>query len=799
MNTEIIPPDAPEANLGAAVDFLATIAGGGRIAVTSIVPDGPLASAIFDTVTQRAELGTWLGHYNGSANLYFSLNEPTPEATGRLKERDVAVIRGVAVDIDPNATEEAKPGGFERERARLRGVAKEWADPFFSFSTPTAIIDSGGGIQMLWLLREPQPNTDECRAAVKAQARALCRYLGSDAVHSIDHLFRVPFTENLPTAKKAARGRKRAPVRLLHLSATERMSLSTLATIAAPIAEPTQPAVEMDGFDYNAVIEAAEDPKCLPAHLASALESVRQSSRGLATALANPDRSNRDFALAAIVVEAGITDPTEIGQLAFSLSPDRLVEEDGRGRGEWYASRTVREALQRTKPRPTKLDWFTGSPAPARASQRLRVIKDVVDVSALPVREWVVQPRLPLGDVTQCVGEPGVSKSTFALRDALAIATGREDLLRGVSETGQPISAERLHRSGAALLYNAEDRADEIYRRLAAAMGHYGVQPGEILHEIVVWSGVDDGPLKIMERENDRTPLKRAQAADLLEEAIKEFGVVFVVLDPQMSLCRGGRENDNDDQDAVMQELSMMANRLGINITVVHHTSKQTRDAAGDMGAGRGAFATVAKVRSAYTLTNVTGKGSGEQAWGATPADRWIRLDYSKVSHDQKPTEPIVFRRVSAPVGNGRGVPAGQPNELFAGNPRARLLADGDYAPVLEMVDVRARERTAAAGASNANSSVAAIIGQMADDLLGSADQAPFKPLWQEFSAKLREAKLAKATTYNKIRDHVTDALEAGVAVQRGEQTVRIAAVKCGEGRTAQWQIVRSTGAGAFA
>lgn len=652
---------------------------------------------------------------------------------------------------------------------------------------------------MLWLLREPQPNTDECRAIVKAQAKALCHYLGSDAVQSVDHLFRIPFTENLPPAKKAAKGRKRAPVRLLHMSAAERTSLSILAMIAAPVPEPTQSAVELDGFDYDAVIEVAEDPKSLPAHLASTLEGVRQYSPGLAAALANPDRSNRDFALAAIMVEAGVTDPTEIGQLAFSLSPDRLIEEDGRGRGEWYASRTVREALQRTLRRPTELDFFTGSPAPARATQRLRIIKDVVDASVLPVREWVVQPRLPLGDVTQCVGEPGVSKSTFAIRDALAIATGREDLLRGVGETGQPISAERLHRSGSVLIYNAEDRDDEICRRVAAATRHYGIHPGEILHEIIIWSGVDNGPLKIMERESDRTPLKRARTADLLEEAVKEFGVVFVVLDPQMSLCRGGRENDNDDQDAVMQELSTMANRLGVNITVVHHTSKQTRDAAGDMGAGRGAFATVAKVRSAYTLTNVTGKGSGEQAWGATQADRWIRLDYSKVSHDQKPTDSIVFRRISAPVGNGRGVPAGQPNELFAGDPRERLRVDGDYAPVLEMVDVKARERAAAAGASNTTSSVAALIGRMADDLLGSADQAPFKPLWQEFAAKLREAKLAKATTYNKIRDHVTDALEAGVVVQRGGQDVRITAVKSSEGRTAQWQIVRSTAAGAFA
>lgn len=789
MNMNRLPSDAAEANLSAAVDFLATIAGGGRIAVTAMVPDGALASAIFDTSVQRSELQDWIGGHSGKANLYFSLNEPAPLASGRLKERDVAVIRGLAVDIDPDAREEVKPGGFERERLRLFGVADEWANHFFS--APTAIVDSGGGIQMFWLLRDPLPNTDECRSMVKAQAKALGRELGSDAVQSVDHLFRVPFTENLPTAKKAARGRTRAPVRLLHLSPAERTSLPTLAVLASPAAEPIQPAKEDEGLDYSAVLSAATDPAVLPARLAGALERVRQSPAA-ATALGNPNRSSRDFAIAAIAVEAGIVEPTEVGQIAFSLSPERLLEEDDRGRGEYYASRTIRSALQKTKPRATAPDWFTGTPGPVTARQRLRVVKELVDAAALPVREWVVQPRLPLGDVTQCVGEPGVSKSTFALRDALAIATGREDLLRGISESGQPVSPERLHRSGAVLLYNAEDRAEEMCRRLAAAQRHYRISSADMLHEIVVWSGVDHGPLKIMERENDRVPLKRAPGADVLEEAIKEFGAVFVVLDPQMSLCRGGRENDNDDQDTIMQELATIAARLTVNITVVHHTSKQTRDSAGDLGAGRGALAAVAKVRSAYTLTNVTGKGAGEAAWGATPADRWIRLDYSKVSHDQKPSEPVVFRRLSAPVGNGRGLPANQPAELFVGSPRERLLAQGDFAPILEVVDVKARERATAAGASSASSSVAAQIASIADELLGDAEQAPLQPFWQDFGKRLRDAKLTRATSYAKVREHVTDALEAGVKIERGGKAVRIVATKNGDGRTAQWQITRS-------
>jgi len=785
--TKAAAPAPPESAVAHAVDFLAGIAGGGPVALAAIVPDGGLTGRTFDTSKERAELRAWLQDLNGRANLYYTLNEPKPERerkgkAGKLAEDDVARIRGIAVDLDPN------DGNYAGERERLLGVARMWSNHVVV--PASAAIDSGNGVQIIWLFPEPLPNDAETRAKVKAQAKGLGQSIGSDRVQSVDHLFRVPWTLNLPNEKKRLKGRTQTGAKLLYFDPAATCTLDPLAIVASPITESPAAAVELD-FDYAPVVAAAEGEP-LQAHLATILDEMRKRKR-VATALANDDRSARDFALAACCIEYGLTNPTEIGQIVFSLAPERLAQEEERGRGEWYAANTIRRALERTKPEPTTESWFTATAtlAATPASLGLCVVSGVVGAEALPVREWLIQPRLPIGDVTQCVGEPGVSKSTFTLRDALAVATGREDLLRGVDQHGNAISPERLHAGGAVIVYNAEDRVDEMRRRLRAAQLHYGVAKADMKHRIVLWSGVDHEVLKIMRRDQDRAPLQRAPGADALKRAISEFQATLVILDPQISLTSGGRENDNDDMDAIMQELAVMAARHGVNITVVHHTSKAARGAAGDMGAGRGGFAAVGKVRSAFTLTNATGDRPDEAGWGVDGSERLIRLDYAKISHDSMPAGPIVFRRLSVPVGNGAGGRPGSAGEIFGGSPRERLRAEGDRAPVLELVDVKARAVAAKVGADSREQAEAKDIAAFADALMGDADSVKLADLRDGLGAKMSAARICKGTSRNAINERVMKALHGGCEIERNGQIIRVGVERAGKNDKAAWYVVR--------
>ncbi|BBF92129.1 AAA family ATPase [Blastochloris tepida] len=427
--------------------------------------------------------------------------------------------------------------------------------------------------------------------------------------------------------------------------------------------------------------------------------------------------------------------------------------------------------------------------APMLASPALTVVRGVVDTSAVSVREWLVCPRLPIGDVAQCVGEPGISKSTFALRDALAVATGNEQLLRGADASGNPISPERLHRSGAVIVYNAEDREAEMRRRLAAAQRHYGITAADMKHPIVLWSGIDHQTLTIVRRDGERGAMKRAPGADALESVIAEHGAVLVVLDPQISLSAGGNENSNDDQDALLQELARIATRRQTSILVVHHTSKASRDNKGDMAAGRGGFAAVGKVRSAFTLCNVTGDGD-EKAWGVTPAERLIRLDYAKVSHDKVPTGPLVFRRVSAPVGNGLGTRPATAEVLFEGNPREALKMAGDFAPVLELVDVKAL--AAAAGEKPVDQAKAQQVARIANELMGDDDEIGLGGNWEVIGARMRDAGLIKAAGRPTITGEVRSALVGqGICVDHRGRKVLIRISKRGSGDKAPLWIER--------
>lgn len=766
-----------------------------------------------------AEMAAWIDEREGRRNLYFSVNEPAAGSPdSKLSKGDIAAIRALHVDIDPkddpNSDPASRQAHAEAERKRLRTVVNELnAGPV----PPSAAIDSGGGVQVLWRIAE-KLDAAEWRATVEAQNYGIAEALAGDLpTRDIARVLRLPGTLNLPDAGKRAKGRvtRRATVLYLHDTKYSLVEIAARYAPGSPVAhKDRKPEIQrlMGEIDMHAVTQASSYDK-LAADLRHRFEAACTGSAKLRSLWETGVSTGKDRTasaarhdLAKFLKACGNFTPDEFGALLWAWEH---TTSPGKPKiGDWGDFDTRREIARcwintpTIGPDPTKwleaitddLDQtasdaalFDPKPEAPPALPDLVVVDGPIDAAAMPVRQWLVQPRLPIGDVAQCVGEPGVSKSTFMLRDALVVATGREDILRGVNAEGKPITFERLHVSGPVLIYNAEDRIDEMRRRLAALQRCYGVT--EMRHPIILWSGVDQETLTITRRDDDRKAVKRAPGADVLERLIEQHKVVLAILDPQIALTAGGHENSNEDQDVLFQELARMATRRRASIVVVHHTAKHTRSAKGDIGAGRGAFSAVGKVRSAFTLVNVTGEGD-EKAWGVSAADGLVRLDYAKVSHDRKPTGPILFRRLNVPVGNGHDIAAGAANAMFNESPREALKAAGDNAPVLEIVDIAVL--AARVKDQPRDEAKCQAIATTVDEIMGDMSETTIADIRGAVAVRLREQGIVNTLHRPTVTGEITAALAGdGVQFLKGGQIVRLYAVKKKIGEKSPWWIMR--------
>jgi hypothetical protein len=112
-------------------------------------------------------------------------------------------------DIDPHDGDHP----YQEERVRLHQLAEFLrADPVIP---PTAILDSGNGIQPLWaVVREPL--TPKIIERIEGENRQIEAAVGAAGTHNIDRLLRLPGTLNFPNAKKQKLCRGITRARLLH-------------------------------------------------------------------------------------------------------------------------------------------------------------------------------------------------------------------------------------------------------------------------------------------------------------------------------------------------------------------------------------------------------------------------------------------------------------------------------------------------------------------------------------------------------------------------------------------------------
>jgi hypothetical protein len=298
-NVELAAPLTGDSD--AAIDFLFRWEASGPWVLTAIVP-GDQAAAHIETRTfrpnQNAELGKWLDSWQGKANLYFSVNRPNKDLTDKATKEDIGWLIALHVDDDPRAGED-----LAAERARILAKAQSFRP------VPSIIVDSGGGYQSFWLLKEPVKIEDA--AKLELYNKQLEILFSADHCFNIDRIMRLPGTINLPNKKKLAKGRKRALASIVQADWTLRYDLSEFSAAPADASVngsgvPVKISGNLANVDLDELPAAVPDwVKAVILHGDDPTDATRYSG----------DRSKAVFGVACGLVRAGCTDDTIAGIL----------------------------------------------------------------------------------------------------------------------------------------------------------------------------------------------------------------------------------------------------------------------------------------------------------------------------------------------------------------------------------------------------------------------------------------------------------------------------------------------------
>ncbi len=243
------------------------------------------------------------------------------------------------------------------------------------------------------------------------------------------------------------------------------------------------------------------------------------------------------------------------------------------------------------------------------------------------------------------LGSPGgTGKTAFVIAVALSIATGRS--LLSVAKTIDLYKS--VHKSGPVWLYNLEDPADEMDRRLSAALKHYGVDFEEVADCVYVDSG-RDRPLVVTKRLLDGTLVKTPLVDELVKE-LKRRGITLLVIDPFVQ-SHTAEENRNEEMNMVMAAWGQVANDAGCAVWLIHHFRKGGQ--SGDAESFRGAAAIQGAARVMSTLATMSAEEASKL--GVEDGDRWqfIRRDNAKANMAPRSSDAEWYRLASVSLNNG--------------------------------------------------------------------------------------------------------------------------------------------------
>ena len=324
---------------------------------------------------------------------------------------------------------------------------------------------------------------------------------------------------------------------------------------------------------------------------------------------------------------------------------------------------------------------MAGPPKEDTAPTGLKLTQHLtLDLTAMEPRDWVVENVAAKGYVTAVFGYAGVSKSTWTLHLALAIAGNRPNMVQ------MPDAQPPRLKQGTVLVYNGEDDTAEMRRRIAAEVVANEV-PLDALSRVYTASGADEGaePLILAKAKGEVAEVNEKGVALLIATA-KSVGADVIVLDPIAEL-HNVVENSNDQSKVVGAVLRRVAKETGAAVIFAAHSRKPDGTRANDADAGnlhdlRGAGAMAGVIRLAFTVTGMTDREATDNRVPATDRHRYVRLTIAKNNLGPTNKAACWYKRIGVSMG-----PIGEEFEVGALVPWTFTRVEEDRPPLWEVIE----------------------------------------------------------------------------------------------------------------
>src|SRR5262245_39325553 len=362
-----------------AARFLEQLRPNGPWVLTAIVPDGPTTTRTFDRLDLARE---FVATHNTDKNIYYSLNPTKTALTKKATKGDIAQAEYVHADLDPEAGETP-----EAAKARYLSAIEKLEH------SPTAVIDSGNGVQALWELEtEVEPNRF---AEVEACSKALTLLLGAKAgTQNIDRVLRLPGTINHPNETKRKAGRVACMAQQVWFNGA-RYPLEAL-----PQGEPERPGSPSDGGHHE---HQQED---LPPYVIGLLLHPNQGAGH--TCGGYPTRSEALFAFLKLALIRGSHEATIIAKVTdIKYAGCGIYEHVRENGGERYLKEQIARAKRDIR-------------QPESKTVELVCAKDVI---MRPI-DYLWTGHLIRGNQELMTGVPDMGKSQIQCFYAACVTTG---------------------------------------------------------------------------------------------------------------------------------------------------------------------------------------------------------------------------------------------------------------------------------------------------------------------------------------------------------------------------------------